>query len=155
MINNREVAIAIFEVLFSRFDESELRTICFYLGVDYDDFGNAGRQDKARELVQYFERRNNLEAIVNTIKNIRADISWNEAIDTKNDLNIYKRSVYDSRNELPPLFSRFWERYSTVDNYAEHIKGVSRASDGFPALEFITYGDEDVRAHKHIPSVLR
>jgi hypothetical protein len=154
MTRNRELAIVIFEVLFSRFNESELRTLCFYLGVDYDNLGGVGGQDKARELVQYFERRGNLVAIVDTIKSIRADISWGEVSTAKNDTDIYKRLVYNSCDEQSPLFSCFWEWYSTVDNHADHIKKTIRSSDGFPSLEFITYGNEDVGANKHIPSVL-
>jgi hypothetical protein len=45
------------QFLRDHFDEQELRTLCFDLGVDYDDLPGEGRSDRARELVAYFERR--------------------------------------------------------------------------------------------------
>ena len=40
------------QTLSSRFNESELRTLCFDLKVDYDDLPGKAKSDKARELDQ-------------------------------------------------------------------------------------------------------
>jgi hypothetical protein len=45
------------QVLVKGFNESELKTLCFDLGVDYDSLPGEHKDDKARELVAYFERR--------------------------------------------------------------------------------------------------
>jgi hypothetical protein len=45
------------QVLQSRFDREELRTLCFELGVSYDDLRGEGRAAKARELVLFMSRR--------------------------------------------------------------------------------------------------
>jgi hypothetical protein len=39
------------ELLTTRFNEGELRTFCFDLGIDYDDLPGAGKAGRARELV--------------------------------------------------------------------------------------------------------
>lgn len=45
------------QVLSARFDREDLRTLCFRLGVEYDDLPAQGRDAKARELVRYMSRR--------------------------------------------------------------------------------------------------
>ena len=64
------------ETLDSRFDEEELRTLCFDLGVEYDDLPSRGRAGKARELVGYCARRDNLVELVRVAQKQRPDISW-------------------------------------------------------------------------------
>jgi hypothetical protein len=49
--------------MLNRLGEQELRTLCFTLGVNYDDLPPGGRADKARELVLYCERRSRLPAL--------------------------------------------------------------------------------------------
>jgi hypothetical protein len=51
-----EQRIRIKNLLYSYFNESELRDLAFDLNVDYDDLIGQTRQDKARELIMYFER---------------------------------------------------------------------------------------------------
>ena len=63
-------------VLMTHFDEGELRTLCFDLGIDYGDLVGEGKGDKARELVGYFKRRGRISELVEKIKEVRPDISW-------------------------------------------------------------------------------
>lgn len=46
--------------LVEHFNLEELKTLCFNLGVEYDDLGGEGRFGKARELVLFAERRDRL-----------------------------------------------------------------------------------------------
>lgn len=46
------------EALDAGYNDSELRDLCFELGVDYEDLAGGGRSDKARELVLYVKRHN-------------------------------------------------------------------------------------------------
>ena len=46
------------------FDDSELRSLCFDLGVDYDDLSGLSKADKARELVAYCERRGRTKDLI-------------------------------------------------------------------------------------------
>lgn len=60
----------------SRFNDGELRTLCFDLGVDYEDLPGEGKSDKARELVSFLERRNRIPELVEMGKQQRSDIRW-------------------------------------------------------------------------------
>ncbi len=73
------------ELLALRFNEGELRTLCFDLknadpaqfkDLDYDSLPGAGVADKGRELVAYFERRQSLPVLIQVGRARRADITW-------------------------------------------------------------------------------
>lgn len=53
------------------FNESELRNLCFDLGVDFESLGGQGKADKARELVAFFERRGLIAILVRTCRQQR------------------------------------------------------------------------------------
>ena len=48
--------IALYDLIESRYNDSELQQLCFRMGVNYEDLGGSGRADKIRELVMYCER---------------------------------------------------------------------------------------------------
>lgn len=62
------------QVLVERFNESELRTLCFELDVDYESLQGQGKADKARELVAYLGRRQRIQGLALTVKRLRPDI---------------------------------------------------------------------------------
>ncbi len=72
----RTTLIRLREVLATRFNEGELRTLCFDLGIDYDNLPGAGKADTARELVGYCERHNQVAALVEHGTRLRPDIPW-------------------------------------------------------------------------------
>jgi tetratricopeptide (TPR) repeat protein len=61
-----------------RFDLEELRTLCFDLGVNYDELGGEGLSAKARELLAYLDRRDRIPDLTAASKRLRPDISWPE-----------------------------------------------------------------------------
>jgi len=67
------------KILEERFNEGELNTLCFDLGVDYDNLSGQRQADKARELVSYLERRNRIPELVKVGERVRPDISWVDA----------------------------------------------------------------------------
>ncbi len=67
------------ETLTKRFDKSEFRTLCFDLGVDYDDLPGEGKSAKVRELIRYLEYRNRIPELGEIGKKLRPDISWASA----------------------------------------------------------------------------
>jgi hypothetical protein len=75
-INDRKCFIELHRILSERFDRKELRTLCFYLGVNYDDLGGEALGEKALELVAYYERREQVSKLIETGKGIRPDITW-------------------------------------------------------------------------------
>jgi hypothetical protein len=64
------------QVLAERFDEGELRTLCFDLGIEYDDLPGEGRAGRARELVAYLERRDRIPYLMELGRRVRPDVLW-------------------------------------------------------------------------------
>ena len=64
------------QILALLFDEEDLRTLCFDLGVDYDNLPARGKAYKARELVKYLGRHNRISELLRIGKELRPDISW-------------------------------------------------------------------------------
>jgi class 3 adenylate cyclase/tetratricopeptide (TPR) repeat protein len=72
-------------ILDTRFDEGELRTLCFDLGVEYEDLPAMGQANKARELVAYFERRDRIPELISTGRQMRGDVPWDDVAGTTED----------------------------------------------------------------------
>lgn len=72
----RKHLVMLHRTLSTRFNESELRTLCFYLGIDYDDLPGDGKTDKARELIAYLERHDRMPELVKIVQQLRAEIRW-------------------------------------------------------------------------------
>lgn len=64
------------QILEERFNISEVKTLCFHLGIPYEDFPGETLSDKAREILLYFHRRNNLRLLTNKIHELRPDITF-------------------------------------------------------------------------------
>lgn len=75
----QEHLIKLHRILSTHFDENELRTLCFNLGVDYDDLPGKGKANKARELTGYSARHGRISELVKTGKELRPDIVWEDA----------------------------------------------------------------------------
>jgi len=67
-------------ILTERFDEGELRILCFDLGVDYDSLPGRGKANKARDLVAYLERHKQLSALIEIGRFQRHDIDWDDML---------------------------------------------------------------------------
>jgi len=68
-------------LLADRFDAGELRTLCFDLQIDYDDLPDAGKANKARDLVAYMERHARLPQLIVLGRKLRPDVPWDQAFD--------------------------------------------------------------------------
>ncbi len=68
------------QVFVERFDEGELRTLCYDAGMDYDELPGLGLGDKARELVAYLERRREFSALFQVGRMQRPDIPWDDML---------------------------------------------------------------------------
>jgi hypothetical protein len=64
-------ATAIHKVLQERFDLEELRTLCFNLGVDYDNLRGEGKAARSRELILFMQRHGRLDELVTAIHSDR------------------------------------------------------------------------------------
>ena len=69
------------QLLVERFNDQELRDLCFELDVDYDSLPGDGKADKARELLLFLERRGRIQDLIETGTRIRPDINWTDIIE--------------------------------------------------------------------------
>lgn len=63
-------------VLEQYFNESELHTLCFNLGIDYEQLSGTNKSDKARELVTYAERHGRLSELEMRCRALRPNAEW-------------------------------------------------------------------------------
>lgn len=66
------------QLLVERFSDDELNTICFDLGVYYDDLPGLGKPNKAHGLITYMDRRLRLADLVRLCRQSRPDVPWPE-----------------------------------------------------------------------------
>lgn len=67
--------IMLYQILITRFNRDELITLCFHMGVDYEDLPDRGRANKARELIKYLARHEQVSELINIGCELRPDIS--------------------------------------------------------------------------------
>ncbi len=63
-------------LLDAHFNEEELRTLCFEMGVEYESLGGRGKSANARELVTFLGRRQRLDEMIEAGKRLRPDVAW-------------------------------------------------------------------------------
>jgi hypothetical protein len=68
---DRERLTSLRQQLIAGFNEEELRTLCFDLGVDYDGLPARGKGGKARELVQYLSKRDRVADLEVALRQLR------------------------------------------------------------------------------------
>jgi hypothetical protein len=73
---NRE---ALYQVLTEHFSVDEIRTLCFFLKVDYDDLDGEGKTGKVRELISYMGRRERIEELVAEVRRQRPNVAMEQS----------------------------------------------------------------------------
>jgi hypothetical protein len=66
------------ETLTYLLSDGELRTLCFDMGVDYENIPGEARADKARELIIHLNRRQQIPELIRVGRRLRPEISWDE-----------------------------------------------------------------------------
>lgn len=64
------------EAMEGKFNISEIQSICFSLGVDYEDLGGSTKSGKIRELIGYLQRRGTLQNLTVEMKQRRPQVDW-------------------------------------------------------------------------------
>lgn len=62
-------------ILIDRLSLDELKTLCFDLGISYDDVNGENKPAKARELIAYCQARGRLPELIETLRTTRPDIA--------------------------------------------------------------------------------
>lgn len=82
--------IGLVKKISERFSEEEIRTLCFEMGVEYDDLRGEGRAAKARELVKWCDYRNRIDDLSLKCFTARPDVDWVDEIAHASPLSIQK-----------------------------------------------------------------
>jgi hypothetical protein len=69
------------QALVAGFDEEELKTLCFDLGVKYSDLSASGRANKARELVDYLDRQDRISELIEKLEERRPELGWRNTVE--------------------------------------------------------------------------
>lgn len=67
--------VTLLRLLTTRCSAEDLRTLCFVLGINHEVLPGAGKAAHARELVAYFDRRQDLEALEEALTQLRPDLA--------------------------------------------------------------------------------
>ncbi len=65
-------------LLHDHFDAEELKTLCFDLGVVYDDLGGDGHDDRVRELILRCMRDECMGRLLWRVRQLRPAVDWPE-----------------------------------------------------------------------------
>lgn len=90
--SQRKYMTGLRQILTTRFDEGELRTLCFDLELDYDKLPGSGKANIARELISYLNRRERMHELIEVGKQLRPDIDWEGVPETREALITPPRS---------------------------------------------------------------
>ncbi|WP_420632013.1 TIR domain-containing protein [Candidatus Leptofilum sp.] len=68
--------VALRENLNNYFSETELRVLCFDLGIDYEDLGGRSKAEKVLELIGMMQRHGRLDQLIDIVRQQRPHSSW-------------------------------------------------------------------------------
>jgi hypothetical protein len=66
----------LYQTLCDDFNENDLTTLCFHLGIDYETLPTVGKDNKARELISLVERTNRISELIEEGKEMRPNSKW-------------------------------------------------------------------------------
>lgn len=95
---NADITSELLWVLINRFDESELRDLCFEVHIDFENLPGARIADKARELVEHCRRHDSLPELEDKIRELRpkAFSGFGEALTARTSGRLTKPDSIDS-----------------------------------------------------------
>lgn len=73
---SRNIVLALRDNLNTYFSESELKSLCFDLGIDYENLGGSTKSGKVLELIQMTQRHGRLSELVDLVRQQRPHASW-------------------------------------------------------------------------------
>jgi hypothetical protein len=120
------------------FSESELKTICFDLGIDFEELGQGNKTDKIIELIGLMRRRGWLGNLLSAINDARPSLEWPTleilladevvTLDLGQTLNqIYEQDQQQAKTKPPNkpiLANERWSAFEFEDaaaNYKHHL----------------------------------
>ncbi len=111
------------------YNDEELRTLCFDLGVDYDNLPGRAKADKARELLSDVDHRGRIPDLIKLCSMQRPNVPWQEIIEAAEAGPPFKGLQYFDEADADLFFGR--EVPGTSDNGAMPL-----------AESFVHYGNQ-------------
>ena len=120
-----------------KFNDSELRDLCFELHIDYESLPGEGKAAKARELVSFCERRDRLPELERTARQVLAAEAHSSvpAADRAREKTSLQRQLAEARENLRLIEDRKAEYVLEVDVPLQLIKEERRWRDRIAELE--------------------
>lgn len=66
----------LFRQMESLFNQSEIKNLCFEMGVDYEELAGEGKGEKIRELITYCQRRGRVSDLIRHLESARPHATW-------------------------------------------------------------------------------
>lgn len=86
------------EKMVQHFDAAEVRSLCFGLGIEYDDLQGEGRADKLVSLISRVERRGMIESFIKAVTETRPDVLWKQVPLEINPLPLPLQDIADNNH---------------------------------------------------------
>jgi hypothetical protein len=120
-----------------KFNDSELRDLCFELHIDYESLPGEGKAAKARELVSFCERRDRLSELERAARQVLAAEAQSSvpAADRAQEKTSLQRQLAEARENLRLIEDRKAEYVLDVDVPLQLVKEERRLRDKIAELE--------------------
>lgn len=115
-------------IISNRLDESDLKKLCFDLGIRYEDLAGSSWNDKVLDLIKRLELRLRISELIKKIKQIRPDIkeideeAFNKLINSKVDYDV-QHLAQEYENSRICTQIRTCERCGVMESRKEHHPG--------------------------------
>lgn len=108
----------------SHFNISDLKSLCFDLGIDYENLSGEIKDDKVRELITLIDRQNRLNELVNLLIQMRPNLEITYLVD---DFFEYLKFIEKQNRNLTHEFiserNEHWENFQeTIDALDADLK---------------------------------
>ena len=145
------------------FDDNEIRDLCFQLGVGYEDLPGRGKGAKARELVQFMERRDRLDVLVTKVRRLRPHIGVNLGNVLDNALSpddpelanvksllAQLRHFYEKLYEWKELHNHLDEIINIFSQFSAQVERLAAASEPIADLNTLSLSWQPVHRRTNV-----
>lgn len=130
------------------FNEEDLINLCFDLNIEYENLPGTTHEGKCRELVKYCFRHAQMNDLVDRLKELRPNISW-EVFEV-NLLDVLESNKPEFNQITPFSFLQQWKPNDMPNGFGADILLKSDLDEKelisfikFLTTEFITYADTE------------
>jgi peptide/nickel transport system permease protein len=95
--SEQEHMVELHLALAKRFNKGELRVLCCYLEIEYDDLPGESRADKAKGLISYLERHGRISDLVRIGNQLHPDFSWDIGVAVSREVPFRFRGLPSGR----------------------------------------------------------